>query len=112
MGVARAHPKYCLYLLIYKTGLKLIKEHGSIEVICGMKDISPPDNLNEIRDIFLQHPTTSVAQIEPGVADEAGLREFLQAERGFSDKRVNDAIGLLKSAGAVRQAGQTSLLEF
>lgn len=95
-----------------KTGLKLIKEHGSIEVICGMKDISPPDNLNEIRDIFLQHPTTSVAQIEPGVADEAGLREFLQAERGFSDKRVNDAIGLLKSAGAVRQAGQTSLLEF
>ncbi|MEC7436953.1 MAG: flap structure-specific endonuclease, partial [Candidatus Thermoplasmatota archaeon] len=36
-----------------KTGIKLIKQYGSIEAICQEKDKQVPERLDEIREIFL-----------------------------------------------------------
>jgi 5'-3' exonuclease len=39
-----------------KTGLKLIKEFGTIEAICAAKDKEIPARIDEIREIFSNHP--------------------------------------------------------
>ena len=39
-----------------KTGMKLIKKFGNIEKICDEKGIEVPENLDLIREIFLNHP--------------------------------------------------------
>ena len=39
-----------------KTGLKLIKEHGTIEAVCEAKEKEIPERLDEIRELFLNHP--------------------------------------------------------
>jgi hypothetical protein len=46
------------------------------------------------------------------MANEEKLREFLQKERGFSDARMKRALDRLKSAGRLRDSGQTSIFDF
>ncbi len=95
-----------------KTGLKLIREHGTLEAVCQVKDKEVPDNIDEIRAIFLEHPIGDDALPQSGMADEAGLRKYLQDERGFSEQRIVRALDRMAKAGRLRKAGQSTLLDF
>ncbi|RTZ93708.1 MAG: flap structure-specific endonuclease, partial [Candidatus Poseidoniales archaeon] len=53
-----------------KTGLKLIREHGTIEEVCQAKDKEVPERLDEIRQLFLAHPTGDEPLPAAGMADE------------------------------------------
>ncbi|MEE2758478.1 MAG: flap structure-specific endonuclease [Candidatus Thermoplasmatota archaeon] len=95
-----------------KTGLKLIKKHGTMEAVCLEKDVELPENLDQIRAIFHEHPIREGALPNAGMADEKNLRKFLQEERGFSENRMTRALNRLKSVGKLRNAGQSSLFDF
>lgn len=97
-----------------KTGLKLIKEHDTIEAVCAAKGKEIPDRLDEIREIFRDHPVVEVSneQLEQGQVDVDGLKKFLVEDRQFSQKRFDNAMDLLEDAGLVRTGGQTSLFSF
>lgn len=97
-----------------KTGLKLIKQHGTIEAVCEAKAKEVPERLDEIRLIFLDHPSVEVADedLEQGQVDRKGLVQFLQVERQFSQRRMDQAFEKLKEGGKLREGGQTSLFSF
>ncbi len=97
-----------------KTGIKLIKQHGSIEIICQVKDKEVPERLDEIRDIFLNHPAVEVADedLKPGQIDVKGLTQFLQVERQFSQRRMDNELDKLREVGLIREGGQRSLFSF
>ncbi|MDP6906735.1 MAG: hypothetical protein QF440_04890 [Candidatus Thalassarchaeaceae archaeon] len=94
-----------------KTGLKLIKEFGTIENICEAKDKEIPERLDEIRELFLNHPTSGNLP-SSGLVDEDALRQYLIEERDFSEGRVARALDRMQSAGRMRQRGQSSLFDF
>ena len=94
-----------------KTGLKLIKEFGTIEAICEAKEKELPERLDEIRDLFMNHPISGELPTS-GMADEDGLRQFLIDERDFSERRVTRALERMKSAGRMRTKGQSTLFDF
>ena len=97
-----------------KTGLKLIKQHGTLEAVCEAKEKAIPDRLNEIREIFLNHPAVEVENdaLVQGQVDRAGLVKFLLEERQFSQRRMDQAFEKLKEGGYLREGGQTSLFSF
>jgi flap endonuclease-1 len=94
-----------------KTGLKLIKKHGTIEAVCEAKEKELPERLSEIRELFLNHPISGDLPTS-GMADEDGLRKFLIEERDFSDRRVDRALERMKGAGRMRTKGQSTLFDF
>ena len=94
-----------------KTGLKLIKEFGTIEAICEAKEKELPERLDEIRDLFMNHPISGELPAS-GMADDDGLRQFLIDERDFSERRVTRALDRMKSAGRMRTKGQSTLFDF
>ena len=91
-----------------KTGLKLIKKHGTLEAVCEAKEKEVPERLAEIREIFLNHPAVDVeeADLKQGQVDRAGLVQFLQEERQFSQRRMDQAFEKLKEGGYLREGGQ------
>ncbi len=94
-----------------KTGLKLIKEHGTIEAVCEAKEKEIPERLNEIRELFMNHPISG--ELPPsGMVDEDALRKFLIDERDFSERRVDRALDRMKGAGRMRTKGQSTLFDF
>ena len=97
-----------------KTGLKLIKKHGTLEAVCEAKEREVPEQLSEIREIFLNHPAVEVdeADLKQGQVDRKGLIQFLQKERQFSQRRMDQAFEKLKEGGYLREGGQTSLFSF
>lgn len=97
-----------------KTGIKLIKEFGTIEEICKIKEKDVPERLDEIREVFRNHPVVEIADedLVQGDVDVEGLKKFLVEDRQFSQKRFDNAMELLESAGLVRTGGQTSLFSF
>ena len=95
-----------------KTGLKLIKKYGTLEEVCKEKGHEIPENIDEIRNIFHNHPIGTNSLPQKNMANEEKLREFLQKERGFSDARMKRALDRLKSAGRLRDSGQTSIFDF
>jgi flap endonuclease-1 len=97
-----------------KTGIKLIKEHGCIEMICQVKNKEIPQRLSEIREIFHHHPAVDVddEDLLPGQIDVKGLIQFLQVERQFSQRRMDNAFDKLREIGLIREGGQTSLFSF
>ena len=97
-----------------KTGIKLIKQFGNIETICEEKGKEVPERLDEIREIFHNHPSNEVPneELQMGQVDLDGLKQFLQVDRQFSQRRMDNAIDKLKEAGLVRESGQTSLFSF
>ncbi len=97
-----------------KTGMKLIKEHGTLEAVCLAKEKDIPKRLDEIREIFLNHPSVEVADeaLVQGQVDRAGLIKFLQEERQFSQRRMDQAFEKLTEGGYLREGGQTSLFSF
>ena len=95
-----------------KTGMKLIKKFGTIEAVCQEKGHDIPDNLDQIREIFHNHPINKNSLPLSGMADEEKLRFFLQEERGFSETRMKRALDRLRSAGRLRDPGQSSIFDF
>ncbi len=95
-----------------KTGLKLIKEYGSIEAICAAKEKPIPERLEEIRAIFHEHPVGGAELPPSGMADEKGLRAYLIDEMDFSERRVERALEKLKAVGRCRTQGQSTLFDF
>jgi flap endonuclease-1 len=95
-----------------KTGLKLIKEYGTLEAVCEVKEKEIPENIEEIREIFHNHPINVDSLPSGGIVNEKELRRFLQDERGFSDARLKRALDRMKSVGRVRESGQSSLFDF
>ena len=97
-----------------KTGLKLIKQYHTIEAICAEKGKELPEHLDEIREIFRNHPVNEIPQEElvQGSVDVEGLKKFLIEDRQFSQNRFDNAMKLLEEAGLVRSGGQTSLFSF
>ena len=94
-----------------KTGLKLIKEYGTIEAVCEAKEKEVPERLDEIRELFMNHPISG--ELPPsGMVDEDALRKFLIDERDFSERRVERALDRMKGAGRMRTKGQSTLFDF
>ena len=95
-----------------KTGLKLIQKHGTMEAIAEAKSFDLPENLDSIRELFMEHPADSAPLPDSAMAVEEGLRSFLQGERGFSERRMDRAINRLSKAGRLRSVSQPTLFDF
>jgi len=77
-----------------KTALKLIREFGSLEAL--PERYTRPENIEQLREIFLKPLVTDEYRIQFRGLDEAGLREFLCIERDFSIERVDLAVNRMK----------------
>jgi flap endonuclease-1 len=95
-----------------KTGLKLIREHGNLEAVAEVKGHEVPDNISEIRSLFLEHPVGPDPLPESTKAVEEDMRGFLQDERGFSEQRMRRALDRLGSVGKLRSKSRPTLLDF
>tara|TARA_Y100001968_G_C19116372_1_gene599737 strand:- start:128 stop:748 length:621 start_codon:yes stop_codon:yes gene_type:complete len=95
-----------------KTGLKLMQKHGTMEAVAEAKGFDLPDELEDIRSLFMDHPESGEPVPDSQSAVEEPLRKFLQDDRGFSDRRVERALGRLSDAGRLRSASQPSLFDF
>ncbi len=95
-----------------KTGLKLIREYGTIEEVCAAKEKEIPEKLEEIRKIFLNHPASDEPIPNFGMCDEKGLREMLVDGHDFSERRIGRALNRMEASGRLRSGGQTSLFDF
>jgi len=76
-----------------KKGLKAVRE-DRVEEVAGDAEF----DLDEVRNIFLKHPTTDDYDVEFGSVDEEGLVGFLSGEHDFSENRVRKAIKDLREA--------------
>ena len=96
-----------------KTGLKLLHKHGTLEGVCEAKGVDVPDNIAEVRAIFHEHPAnpTEPEQLVLKPVDVAGLKQYLQVERAFSQRRMDEAFEKLENGGRLG-GGQTSLFSF
>ena len=92
-----------------KTGLKLIKEHGSIEkALPLLKNASFPVAPQKIREIFLHPKVTNNYKIEWVEPDVEGVIAFICGERDFSEDRVRKALGRMRK-GITKLKGRTTL---
>ncbi len=92
-----------------KTALKLIKEHGTLEkVLPHIKNATFPVEPNCIRAIFLHPEVTDSYTLEWGELDEAGLIDFMCAQKEFGEERIKKSIERM-TAGSNKQKGKVSL---
>lgn len=76
-----------------KTALKLIKEHGSLErVHSASPEVAIPENLDQIRRIFLDPKVTNQYELKFGPPRVDEIVRFLCGERDFSEDRVRKAV--------------------
>jgi flap endonuclease-1 len=95
-----------------KTGLKLMKKHGTMEAVAEAKGFDLPEDLEGIRSLFMEHPAGDDSPPKAQMAVEEDLRSFLQVNLGFSERRVDRAINRLADAGRLRSSSQPSLFDF
>jgi len=95
-----------------KTGLKLIKKYGTLEAVAEQKGLDVPLEIDQIRDLFMSHPTSSKTLQNPTKAIEEELRDFLQVERGFSERRMDRALTRLAKSGRLKSKDQPTLFDF
>ena len=69
-----------------KTGLKLMKKHGTMEAVSEAKGFDLPEDLESVRGLFMDHPLGDSAPTATSRAVEEDMREFLQ-EGGDSQRR-------------------------
>jgi len=95
-----------------KTALRLIKEHGTLEVLVqAHKEGEFPEDLTTIREIFL-HPNVSDNYVlEWKKPDIEGVIRFLCGERDFSETRVRNALEKMM-AGLESGKGKKTLESF
>jgi len=95
-----------------KTGLRLIREYGSIEKIAASNpEFRPPEHLSRIREIFLKPNVTSGFSLEWREPDVEGLVSFLCGDRDFSEERIRTAVAKAKT-GFSRETGRKTLESF
>ena len=95
-----------------KTGLKLIKEYGTMEAVSEVKEFEMPEDIETIRGLFLEHPVHPDPIPNATRAVEKDLRDFLQGECGFSDGRLQRALDRLASANHLKSDSQPTLFDF
>ena len=95
-----------------KTGLKLIREHGTMEAVAEVKDFEMPEDIETIRGLFHNHPIHPEPLPESTKAVEERLREFLQGEFGFSERRLERALRRLANANHLKSDSQPTLFDF
>lgn len=78
-----------------KKALKYITEHGDVFGTLSAMEL-PSDNLQEIRNFFLNPPVEDKYSIKFNKPDEARIIEFLCEEHDFSKERVKKASEKLK----------------
>lgn len=87
-----------------KTALKLIQKHGKIEKLPIAILSKIPSQYQEVREIFLNPPTTSDYSLTYGPFQEKKLFSFLCDERGFSQERVETIAHRMKEFNRFRQS--------
>ena len=95
-----------------KTGLKLIREHITMEAVAEVKGFEMPENIETIRGLFLNHPIHPEPLAHATRANETALREFLQGECGFSNRRLERALDRLAAANHLKSDNQPTLFDF
>lgn len=95
-----------------KTGLKLIREHITMEAVAKVKEFDMPEDIETIRGLFLNHPIHPEPLAQATRANETALREFLQGECGFSDRRLARALERLAAANHLKSDNQPTLFDF
>jgi flap endonuclease-1 len=75
-----------------KTALKLIRSHGTLENLPERLTALLPDNVAQVRDIFLHPDVTSEYSVNFTELKEQELMEFLTIERDFSKDRATLAV--------------------
>ena len=83
-----------------------------MENISSVKGFDLPENLEQIRSLFLSHPTNEdpVPMSRPAVEED--LIQFLQIERGFGEGRMKRALDRLSSVGKLRSKSRPTLFDF
>ena len=94
-----------------KTGLKLIKEHGTMEKISIVKGFDLPENLDEIRKLFTDHPIHPIPLPKSSKSIEEKLTDFAKS-RGFGENRIKRAITRLANANRLKSDSQPTLFDF
>lgn len=79
-------------------GLKLLKEHGSLERIDELKQGLSQIDFPAIREIFLNPPVRRGLGISWGTFKSDAVRSFLVDEHSFSRERVDAAIERIEQA--------------
>jgi len=79
-----------------KIALKLIKTHGALENLPQSIKSKLADDLEEVRNIFLQPPVTDDYTLKYDALREDELYRFLCEERDFSKNRVQSVIERMK----------------
>jgi len=95
-----------------KTGLKLIKKHGTLEAVAEQKGLEIPSEIEQVRSLFMSHPTSSEPLTSPRKAAEEDLRGFLQEGRGFGERRMDRALTRLAKSGRLKSKDQPTLFDF
>ncbi len=95
-----------------KTGLKLIKKHGTLEAVAEQKGLEIPSEIEQVRSLFMSHPTSSEPLTSPRKAVEEDLRDFLQEGRGFGERRMDRALTRLAKSGRLKSKDQPTLFDF
>lgn len=78
-----------------KGALRLIQTHGRLEDLPADLREQLPEDLTELRGLFLHPTVTEEYALHAGEPDEAGLIEFLVDGLDFSESRVRGALGRL-----------------
>lgn len=78
-----------------KTALKLIGKYGNIFNTLKARG-TEIENIDEIRDIFLQPDVVEIEELDFRMADEEGITKFLCDEHSFSYDRIKPYIKTLK----------------
>ena len=90
----------------------MIREHGTLEAVAEAREFEVPERLDAIRSLFLEHPTTGEPLPQSTHAVEEDLRDFLQMERGISERRVQRARDRLTGVARLRASSQPTLFDF
>jgi flap endonuclease-1 len=94
-----------------KTGLKLIRKHGTMEEVAIAKEFELPENLEEIRELFTNHPIHPIPLPISVKSIEEKLIIFAKS-RGFSEKRISRAVNRLANANRLKSDSQPTLFDF
>lgn len=81
-----------------KKALTLIRKHGAADRLPSEVRDQLPQNLDEVREIFLHPRVHTDYSLKKNRPDRNGLISFLCGERGFSERRVRDVADRLFEA--------------
>ena len=95
-----------------KTGVKLIRKFGTLEEVAEHRGVEVPENIEEIRNLFHNHPTVEQDPPAYSVGHEEGIVGMLRDELGFGEKRIMKAIERLSSANRLRSSSKPTLFDF